>query len=330
MSEQTAPSTEGQGSVDLERLYGEQYYAHYWGGGGPYERNDQWLGFFGTVADGLIRDFHPTSTLDAGCALGFLVEALRKRGVEAEGFDISEFAISQVDESIAPYCRVATLTDPIERRYDLITCIEVLEHLPPEDADAAVANLCSASDTIVMSSTPGDYGEPTHLNVMQPEDWAVKFAQNGFYRDLDRDLAYLSPWAAVYVRRQEPQAETVRRYDRAWSRQRREINEVRTSLIAAQNALDTARTPPPPIDPNPALLEKIEKQERELEDQEREVLRLRDALVGKDLELGAAQGRIAISEDRAQRIAALEQRVRGKIPGAGLLIGLLRRFVAGI
>ena len=130
MSEQTTSATEGQGSVDLERLYGAQYYAHYWGGGGPYERNDQWLQFFGDVADGLIRDFHPTSVLDAGCALGFLVEALRKRGVDADGFDISEFAISEVDESIAPYCRVATLTDPIDRRYDLITCIEVLEHLP--------------------------------------------------------------------------------------------------------------------------------------------------------------------------------------------------------
>jgi SAM-dependent methyltransferase len=322
MSEQTAPSTEGQESVDLERLYGSAYYAHYWGGGGPYERNDQWLQFFGGVADGLIRDFHPTSVLDAGCALGFLVETLRKRGVEADGFDISEFAISQVDESIAPHCRVATLTDPIERRYDLITCIEVLEHLPPEQADAAVANLCSATDLIVMSSTPGDYGEPTHLNVMQPEAWAVKFAQNGFYRDLDRDLAYLSPWAAVYVRRDEPQAETVRRYDRAWNRLRREVAEVRTSLIAAQNVLDTARTPER-LDPNPELLKRTE-------DQEREILRLRDTLVGKDLELGAAKGRVQIAEDRAERMAALEQRVRGKVPGAGLFIGLLRRFVAGL
>jgi SAM-dependent methyltransferase len=322
MSEQTAPSTEGQGSVDLERLYGAQYYAHYWGGGGPYERNDQWLQFFGSVADGLIRDFHPTSTLDAGCALGFLVEALRKRGVEAEGFDISEFAISEVHESIRPYCRVATLTEPIEKRYDLITCIEVLEHLPPDQADAAVANLCSATDLIVMSSTPGDYGEPTHLNVMQPEAWAVKFAQNGFYRDLDRDLSYLSPWAAAYVRRAETQAETVRRYDRAWVQQRREVSEVRKSLIAAQEALDISRTPER-LDPNPELLTTIEQQERE-------ILRLRDTLVGKDQELGAAKGRIAIAEDRAQRLSSLEQRVRGKVPGAGLLIGLLRRFVSGL
>jgi hypothetical protein len=157
---------------------------------------------------------------------------------------------------------------------------------------------------------------------MQPEAWAVKFAQNGFYRDLDRDLNYLSPWAAVYVRREETQAETVRRYDRAWVQQRREVGEVRTSLIAAQEALDISRTPER-LDPNPELLTTIEQQERE-------ILRLRDTLVGKDQELGAAKGRIAIAEDRAQRLSSLEQRVRGKVPGAGLLIGLLRRFVSGL
>lgn len=326
MSEQ-ATSTGPSANDSADRDYGASYYENYWGGGGPYERNDQWLNFFGTVADGLIRDFHPTSVLDAGCALGFLVEELRKRGVEADGFDVSQYAISQVHESIAEHTRVASLTEPIGRRYDLITCIEVLEHLPPEEADAAVANLCAASDLIVMSSTPADYGEPTHLNVLQPEDWAVKFAQNGFFRDLDRDLSYLSRWTAVYVRRDERQDETVRRYDRGWMRLRREVGEVRDSLIAAQTALDEERAREREWKDNVAP--KIELEAR-IDAQEREILRLRDVLVGKDLELGAAKGRIAISEDRAQRMASLEQRVRGKVPGAGLLIGLLRRFVSGL
>ena len=201
-----------------------------------------------TFADGLIRDFHPTAVLDAGCAMGFLVEQLRKKGVDAKGFDVSEYAISQVDESAAPYCKLGSLTDPVEGRYDLITCIEVLEHLPPEQADTAIANLCSATDLVVMSSTPGDYGEPTHLNVMQPEDWATKFAQNGFLRDLDRDLSYLSHWASVYVRREEIQVETVRRYDRGWWRLRREVDEVRESLLAAQKALEAERDRPQPPD----------------------------------------------------------------------------------
>ena len=322
MPEQATSAAPAGESEQPQQFYGADYYANYWGGGGPYERNDRWLRFFGDVADGLIRDFHPTAVLDAGCAMGFLVEQLRKKGVDAKGFDVSEYAISQVDESAAPFCKVGSVTDPVEGRYDLITCIEMLEHLPPEQADTAIANLCSATDLIVMSSTPGDYGEPTHLNVMQPEDWATKFAQNGFLRDLDRDLSYLSHWAAVYVRREELQVETVRRYDRGWWRLRREVDEVRESLLAAQKALEGERDRPQPPD-------QASETKKKIADQEREILRLRDLLIGKDRELGAAKGVLAVVEDRALRVSAVKERFASKVPGSGPLLDIVLRLLRG-
>lgn len=314
MPEQATSTPAAGGSAEPDKLYGEDYYAHYWGGGGPYERNDQWMAFFGQVADGLIRDFHPTTSLDAGCALGFLVEQLRKKGVDASGFDISEFAISQVDKSIAEHTKAASLTDPIEGRYDMITCIEVLEHLPPDQADAAVANLCSATDVIVMSSTPGDYGEPTHLNVLQPEQWAVKFAQNGFYRDLDRDLSYLSRWTAIFIRKTESQDETVGRYDRGWWRLRREVGEVRESLLVTQGELDSERDAGKPRDPDAETKARLDWQENE-------IMRLRDLLIGKDHELGVVRGHLAVAEDRMQRLMAVRERITTRVPG---LRGLTR------
>src|SRR6476661_8245522 len=96
MSEQATP-TSARSKEDLEPDYGRYYYRH--DCGVPYERNDHWLDFFGKIADAIIRDLRPSSVLDAGCAMGFLVEALRARGVEAWGIDISEYAISKVDES---------------------------------------------------------------------------------------------------------------------------------------------------------------------------------------------------------------------------------------
>jgi 2-polyprenyl-3-methyl-5-hydroxy-6-metoxy-1,4-benzoquinol methylase len=60
------------------------------GCGVPYERNEHWLTFFGKIADAIVREINPGSVLDAGCAMGFLVEALRQRGVEAYGVDISD------------------------------------------------------------------------------------------------------------------------------------------------------------------------------------------------------------------------------------------------
>jgi SAM-dependent methyltransferase len=318
MSEQATPtSSDQQGAPDPD--YGASYYSNYWGGGGPYERNERWLKFFGEVADAIIRDFHPTSVLDAGCAMGFLVEELRKRGVDASGIDISAYAISQVHESAAAHCEAASLTEPLQRRYDLITCIEVLEHLPPAETDLALANLCGASDRLLISSTPGDYGEPTHLNVLPPEEWSAKLAEQGFLRDLERDVSYVSPWAALYVRREEPQTETVRRYDRAWSRLRREVSEVRASLLQSQDQLAELEAGGG-VDNQPELLKQLNRHEEE-------ILRLRDLLIGKEAELGTAKGRVTELEDRTKPLASAKQKLEAQVPLFGKLArGLLRLF----
>ena len=296
--------------------YDASYYRNYWGGGGPYERNERWLSFFDDVAEGIVRDLHPTSVLDAGCAMGFLVEALRKRGVEAWGVDISEYAISQVDESVSEHCVVASLTEPLSRRYDLIACIEVIEHIPPAETGKVIANLCAATDRILLSSTPQDYGEPTHLNVQPPEAWSAMLAEEGFLRDVERDASYLSPWAALYTRVEEPVAETVRRYDRSWWRLHREVSELRASLLSTQEKL--------------VELQKAEAQpasQTELDRRNEEILRLRDLLIGRDAELGVAKGRVAELEDHSQRITNVATRLQSRIPGVMRIAAGMRRLL---
>jgi len=313
MAEPATSSTPAR-KQDQNAEYGRSYFLEYWGDGGSYERNDHWLEFFGDVADGIVRDFRPGTVLDAGCAMGFLVEALRKRGVDAAGIDISEYAIAQVDEATAPHCKVGSLTDPLPGRYDLITCIEVLEHLPPAETDKAIANLCRATDRLLISSTPGDFGEPTHLNVQAPESWSAKLAQEGFLRDPEQDLSYVSPWAALYTRREEPLAETVRRYDRAWWRLRTEVDELRASLLSTREQLSER------AEESPQLQEQLRAQEQEL-------LRLRDLLIGKDVELGVALGRLAELEDRSSRIAGAKHRIESQLPGLRRLIGAVMRVL---
>jgi len=317
MAEQTTTPVEAPAGAEDQIEYGDFYYRH--DCGVPYERNEFWLGFFDRIADSIVREFHPTTVLDAGCAMGFLVEGLRKRGVEASGIDVSEYAISEVHESVRQHCRVASLTEPLGQRYDLITCIEVIEHIAPAEADAAIANLCAATDRLLLSTTPQDYGEATHLNVQPPEVWSAALAREGFLRDLDHDLSYLTPWAAVYTRREEPLPETVRRYDRSWWRLRHEVSEVRTALLKAQDQL--AELESDEGENRPELL-------KELDASKEEVLRLRDLLIGRDAELGTARGQLAALEDQTQRMANVAGRVQSKIPWllrpASLLLRLLR------
>ncbi len=193
-------------------LYDAYYFAT--GCGRPYRRDEEWLRFFGSIADRIMRDIRPSTVLDVGCAMGFLVEALRQRGAEAFGVDISEYAIQNVHPDIQPHCWVGSVTDPFPRKYDLIVCIEVLEHLPPREAEQAVENLCRHSDDILFSSTPLDYREPTHSNVQPPEYWAQLFARHSFFRDVDFDASFITPWAARFRKTREPVARVVAAYER--------------------------------------------------------------------------------------------------------------------
>lgn len=262
-------------------LYGADYYENDLGL--PYKRDEHWMAFNGRLADNIVRSLRPATALDAGCALGFLVEALRDRGVDAKGFDVSEFAISQAYETIKAHVWQAPLTAPLDGRYDLVTMVEVIEHLPRAEAGDAIANICSVTDTVLMSSSPHDFTEATHLNVRPPEDWTVLFAQNGFIRDLDYDATFITPWAALYRRASHPDVvDVVRAYDRWHWRLAHERDELRQGIVSLKNRLEetTAATGG-----------------TSLGDLHEAVRSLRDQVIGLEAELGEAQG--ALTEQLA-------------------------------
>jgi GT2 family glycosyltransferase/SAM-dependent methyltransferase len=216
-------------------LYDAYYFAT--GCGRPYQRDEEWLRFFGSVADRIMRDIRPSTVLDVGCAMGFLVEALRQRGAEAFGVDISGYAIENVHPDIQPYCWVGSVTDPFPRKYDLIVCIEVLEHLPHREVEQAIENLCRHSDDVLFSSTPLDYKEATHVNVQSPEYWAELFARHGFFRDVDFDASFITPWAVRFRKTSEPVARVVAAYERRFWRSLQENQARRELSIEQRNEL---------------------------------------------------------------------------------------------
>ena len=220
--------------------YGADYYGHYAADGVSYERNAFWLDFFRKIADRLIEDFQPKTALDAGCAIGLLVEALRDRGVDAEGVDFSEFAVTHSRDDIRPFLRVGSITEPLTKRYDLITCFEVVEHMPREEADRAIANLCGSTDEIILTSTPMHFRDPTHTNIHPQEYWTERFARQGFIRDVDYDGAYIAPWAARYRRSSAPIHRVIADYDRAYSRMLHELQE-RHAVVVDQMREITAQ-----------------------------------------------------------------------------------------
>jgi len=191
----------GKGTSDQ---YDAEYYNHHCGSI-PYDRDHpHWLRFFSNIADQIIGRLHPRRVLDVGCAKGFLVECLRDRGVDAYGFDVSEFAINEVRPDMQRYCWVATLAEPLSEKYDLITCIEVLEHVSEEEGREAIRNMTSHSDEVLFSSTATDFTEPTHVNVRPLIEWLRVFADFSFVPDAEFDASFIALHAVLFRRSAGP------------------------------------------------------------------------------------------------------------------------------
>lgn len=190
--------------MDYRQFYGKDYYDAYGTAAGAvsYKDNRGLKEFYQQFADKIVKDFHPKTFLDIGCAMGTLVAALRDRGVNAYGIDVSEYAISQVPEDIRPYCRAQSALENLPAdfptHYDMVSCIEMIEHLEEPDGLALIKKMCTYADTLLLSSTPQAGDEPTHLNVQQPEYWVKHFAPYQFLHKLDYDSSYISPQALCF------------------------------------------------------------------------------------------------------------------------------------
>ena len=192
-------------------IYNGDYYRSHCGE--CYERGNGWEEIFARQAERIVKELAPQNVLDVGCAAGYLVEGLRDRGVDAWGIDISEYAIAQVREDIRPFCQVSSATEKIQRKYDLITCIEVVEHLDPQQYSKAIENMCSATETVLFSSTPFDYNEESHFSVNSIGFWCRLFAYNGFFHDVDYDASYIAAQAMLFRKREVTVPELTLRYE---------------------------------------------------------------------------------------------------------------------
>jgi hypothetical protein len=91
------------------------------------------------------------------------------------------------------------LTQPIDLgiQADLVVCLEVAEHLPPEAAPVLVDTLCRHGKRILFSAAPPGQGGTGHLNEQPPAYWAELFARHGYrYQDIVRHRLSpeVSPW----------------------------------------------------------------------------------------------------------------------------------------
>ncbi len=110
-------------------------------------------------------------TLDVGTATGFVVEVLRELGVDAEGCDVSSYAVDHPSPGARGHLRVGDLLSGLpwpDASFDLVSALETLEHLPPERVPDALCELRRVCRGFVYVTIPSfgpnnDAGPAGHL-----------------------------------------------------------------------------------------------------------------------------------------------------------------------
>ena len=126
------------------------------------------------------------TVLDFGAARGYLVKALRMRGVNAFGYDSSEWAIENCDEGVKGY---VSSTMP-EGRFDHIIAKDVMEHVRAEDLASILVPLVGVMRKSLLIIVPlvgedGDYmrledrSDPSHAIRWDLQGW-LNFTQRWF------------------------------------------------------------------------------------------------------------------------------------------------------
>jgi 2-polyprenyl-3-methyl-5-hydroxy-6-metoxy-1,4-benzoquinol methylase len=133
---------------------------------------------------------HGRRALDVGCAYGYTSRVLAALGYETLGTDISSWGTKKAKTLSGGQflvCDAQTTMPFQDGAFDLVTCFDVLEHLPfPEKALRGMFEACKGT---IVCTTPNkkvekpvrklmrDYDE-THISVKSPSQWQQSVAGN--------------------------------------------------------------------------------------------------------------------------------------------------------
>lgn len=132
----------------------------------------------------ILQKFWINSVVDIGCGNGAWLKAFYDKGIKnIFGYDLSNLDPKDylIDKK---YLKTNTnILDKnffIKEKYDLLLCLEVVEHIPKRFSEELIEKLTSISPMILFSAAiPGQKGT-SHVNEQVPSYWRRLFNENDF------------------------------------------------------------------------------------------------------------------------------------------------------
>ncbi|MEO7311371.1 MAG: methyltransferase domain-containing protein [Chitinophagaceae bacterium] len=143
----------------------------------------------GAIVPVLMEMFSPSSVVDVGCGTGTFLRVFKEYGVQKiTGLDGGWVNRDKLMIGNNEFIET-DLEKPVDlpQKYDLVICLEVVEHLVETSADSIISSLVRLGDTIIFSAAFPGQGGQNHINEQPISYWQQKFSAHGFeYYDVLR------------------------------------------------------------------------------------------------------------------------------------------------
>jgi SAM-dependent methyltransferase len=138
------------------------------------------------LAASLMRLAPFESVVDVGCANGFLLESFAEADRTISGIELSPAVVELLDPSIRDVVQIGDFS-ALDGMWDLVCCVEVAEHIPPERSLDLVETLTRAArGWIYFTAAPPGQGGHGHINCRPHAEWMAEFDERGWQVDEQR------------------------------------------------------------------------------------------------------------------------------------------------